>query len=481
MPSTRSSAAAGSKDASPAPSAASGTAGTKRKASPASSPAAKRGRNAADAKQATIEESMADAPAPRAASPTASGALDAPEDASEEAPKVEAKEDPKEAPKEEPDESAANGTTPDEPANGNANGDAKDEPASSAPGITHDASRAAAIPSTVIERGLFYFFARPRVNVTDPSSVADLARSYLVLRPLAADAAPDAAGGAATQASQERFRVLAVPKKVLPANPSDRFMLFVDAARLSAEDVKRQVLKGSTYDTQSSGTRHAPAARPVGAGVYALVHAGATTHFAYVTTQPSEGGALQDDVHLREKGSFVLSLKNPTVKGPANAQLPQGAAFPEEILQEFGSRSWLPPARADVLDYANAQVLMIGEGAGELGKAGEGKGAGDGEVREPGEELERMGEEDEERVKHLDGRFMSDRWSVVRLMVTRRGRCGVRGPPPQRQGVFHDADAVGLMRHSRTGGGPSRLRDEGALAGRAGEQCTIELDGGAHG
>ncbi len=39
-------------------------------------------------------------------------------------------------------------------------------------------------PSSILEKGLIYFFFRPRVNVDDPSSVSDIARSYIVLRPL---------------------------------------------------------------------------------------------------------------------------------------------------------------------------------------------------------------------------------------------------------------------------------------------------------
>ena len=412
MPSTRSSARLGSKDASPAPSNASSTTGTKRKAPASSSPVAKRGKNAADKKQTTIEESMTDAPPPKDESPKASGALDPPADEVSKEDTAEEEQPKGEAPNEEANGKQPQGEEPKEASNGKPSQDEKPAAngsahADGAPGITHDPARADAVPSTVLEKGLFYFFARPRVNVADPSSVAELARSYLVLRPLPHDAAPDTSGGAAATASDPRFRVLAVPKKVLPASPSDRFMLFVDAARASADAVRKQVLAGSTYDTQTQGTRHAAAARPVGAGVYALVSTQGAAHFAYVTTRPSSGGALQDDVHLRERGSFVLSLKNPSVKGPANAQLPKTAEFPEEVMEEFGARSWMPPPRAEVLDYVNAQVLMIGEAAGELGKAAEGKGAGEEGREEPGEELERLGEEDEERVKHLNGMILA--------------------------------------------------------------------------
>ena len=52
-------------------------------------------------------------------------------------------------------------------------------------------------------------------------------------------------------------------------------------------------------------------------------------------TIPNEIGEVQKDVGLAEKGSFVLSVKNPESSAPANAQLPQGAEYPKEIIDEF--------------------------------------------------------------------------------------------------------------------------------------------------
>lgn len=54
--------------------------------------------------------------------------------------------------------------------------------------ITEDSEREQAQPSNVLEKGVIYFFTRGRVGVEDPDSVQDIARSYFVLRPLAAGA-----------------------------------------------------------------------------------------------------------------------------------------------------------------------------------------------------------------------------------------------------------------------------------------------------
>ena len=40
------------------------------------------------------------------------------------------------------------------------------------------------MPSSILEKGIIYFFIRNRVDVNDAESVSDLQRIYFVLRPL---------------------------------------------------------------------------------------------------------------------------------------------------------------------------------------------------------------------------------------------------------------------------------------------------------
>lgn len=51
-------------------------------------------------------------------------------------------------------------------------------------GVVEDSTREAAIPSSILEKGVIYFFYRARVGVTELQGIEDVARSYLVLRPL---------------------------------------------------------------------------------------------------------------------------------------------------------------------------------------------------------------------------------------------------------------------------------------------------------
>lgn len=71
-------------------------------------------------------------------------------------------------------------------------------------------------------------------------------------------------------------------------------------------------------------------------------------------------------------------------------------------MEEFRSLRWLP-SKPEHLDYANTQVLLVGESSG-IGKATEpqsgDKGTG---VKEPLEVIEELEDEDTERMKHLGG------------------------------------------------------------------------------
>ena len=192
--------------------------------------------------------------------------------------------------------------------------------------VEKSAEREKSTPSSIMEKGIIYFFFRGRVGIDEPSDVNEVARSYIVLRPI-----PHGAKlGDGPMGDDGKNRVLALPKKVLPKSPKDRFMVFVDKANSGLEDIKKEFLSASDYVTKTAGTRHTPPATPIGEGVYAITSTGRETHLAYILTLPSEITEVQKDIGLDRRGSFVTSLKNPQYSGPANAQLPEGPKFPQE-------------------------------------------------------------------------------------------------------------------------------------------------------
>ena len=201
-----------------------------------------------------------------------------------------------------------------------------------APSHKHDKSAVEAgardedVPSSILEKGIIYFFFRARVNVDEPQDTNDIARSYMVLRPI-----PNGAKlGDGPIGDEGNCRLLAIPKKVLPLSGKDRFMVFVEKAKVSFQELKNDFISASDYATKTAGTSHSPAVTPVGEGIYAITTTGRESHLAYILTIPSELGEVQKDIGLRERGSFVTSIKNPEVKSPANTSLPKGPEYPKE-------------------------------------------------------------------------------------------------------------------------------------------------------
>ncbi|KAF3013559.1 hypothetical protein E8E14_010674 [Neopestalotiopsis sp. 37M] len=259
-------------------------------------------------------------------------------------------------------------------------------------------AREGAVPASILEKGIIYFFFRGRVGIEDPSSVNDLARSYIVLRPIAKDAKL----GEGTIGDAGNSRLIAIPKKVLPLSGKDRWIAFVEKTDASFKTLKDEFLSGSDYETKTAGTRHTPAATPVGEGIYAITTTGRENHLAYMLTLPSELGEAQKEIGLRERGSFIVSTRNPAYDAPKNVALPQGPDYPQEVKDDFRSLRWMATSPKH-LDYVNTQFLLVGESSG-LEKATEPqKKDQEAGKEEPLEELEKLEDEDTHRMEDLKG------------------------------------------------------------------------------
>ncbi|KAI4168017.1 MAG: hypothetical protein LQ343_006724 [Gyalolechia ehrenbergii] len=424
MPGTRSSArqaAAAANSSSPASSQNQATpekssaAGSKRKAGAnTASPQSKRGRKGAKKEQTTIEEAMPTVATEETskdtrmrdetqASTTEAGEAAPAEDNSDEKPNQEVSEgaDGERSEQYEQD-TTTKGTDQkqeDDTKQNGANAKAGDA-------VEESSKREESTPSSILEKGIIYFFFRGRVGIDEPSDVNDIARSYIVLRPL-----PHGAKlGDGPIGDDGHNRMLALPKKVLPVSPKDRFMVFVEKANATMDDIKNN-LSASDYMTKTAGSRHTPAAAPIGEGVYAITSTGRETHLAYILTIPSEINDVQEGVSLRQRGSYVTSAKNPETSAPAGANLPKGAEYPKEVLDEFRGRGWMP-LEPKLLDFENTQFLIIGHNEESLEKATVPQPDDEKKDKEePKEEMEKLEHEDDQRVQHLKGNVEGRIWA----------------------------------------------------------------------
>ena len=112
--------------------------------------------------------------------------------------------------------------------------------------------------SDILEKGLIYFFFRPRVGVDSVDSLADVQRSYILLHVL-----PE--GGklstdAPYRADSQDLRTIIVPKKKLPST-GDRFIGIVSKGDGKVGEVSND-LGQSTYETATRGQRVTQSARP---------------------------------------------------------------------------------------------------------------------------------------------------------------------------------------------------------------------------
>lgn len=251
-------------------------------------------------------------------------------------------------------------------------------------------------PSTILEKGIIYFFFRGRVGIDNPEKVDDVARSYMVLRPIPKDAKL----GDGPIGDEGNSRLIAIPKKVLPKSGSDRWIAIVEKSHATFDKLKDEFLAANDYETKTAGTRHSPAATPIGEGVYAITTTGRESHLVYMLTLPEELGEVQTKMGLKEKGSWILSTRNPQYPAPKNTALPEGPDFSKEILDEFRSLRWMGTLPKHLVP--NAQFLLIGESSG-IDKALEvdEKDEKAKEKDEPIEEMEKLEDEDTERMEHL--------------------------------------------------------------------------------
>ncbi|ROW10140.1 hypothetical protein VMCG_01836 [Cytospora schulzeri] len=251
-------------------------------------------------------------------------------------------------------------------------------------------------PSSILEKGIIYFFFRGRVGIDHPEGIHDVARSYFILRPIPKDAKL----GEGPIGDAGNSRLIAIPKKAFPVSGRERWIAFVEKTGVSFDQLKDEFLASNNYVTKTAGTRHTPAATPIAEGVYAITTTGRESHLAYMLTLPEKLGEVQTDVGLKKKGSWIVSTRNPQYPAPSNAPLPEGPDFSKEVLDEFRSLRWMGTLPKHLIP--KSQFLLVGESSGiEKAMQSDERDEKDRTKEQPIEEMEELEHEDTERMEHL--------------------------------------------------------------------------------
>lgn len=184
------------------------------------------------------------------------------------------------------------------------------------------------VPSNILEKGILYFFYRPRVNVEEAHGINDVARSFIVLRPTPKGAVVDHQQGSLEPGA--RCRLMALPKKKFPTSAKERDLAFVEKAGQSMKALHENFISERKYETSTQGERTIEEAKPYAEGVYAITSTKESSHLAYILTIPGELGSIQEDFGLQQRGSWIVQVKNPKYPAPPNAQFARTPEYPEQ-------------------------------------------------------------------------------------------------------------------------------------------------------
>lgn len=204
------------------------------------------------------------------------------------------------------------------------------------------------VKTRVLEQGDIFFFYRPKVEAEEVSDVQDVQRFYMVMAP---------EGG--------KYRLFVVGQKQMPGIEEGRSAAEERSWALNVlttpnPDDIREALLAEEYGTKTRSKRRVPAAAPAGEGKYCIVnHGGDHTELAYVLEMPELPGPTQQEFEIKKEAGYIIAVKNPDVAGAPGFEQGEKPRYTAEMMKKFGGRRWIN-AEPEMLDYENAQVLLIG-------------------------------------------------------------------------------------------------------------------------
>jgi len=177
-----------------------------------------------------------------------------------------------------------------------------------------------------LEQGNIFFFYKPKKGVEEVKEFEDVGRFYFVLDPY----------------GEKQIRFVVMGQKKMPS--------VTDGHERAWGFIEKVGGRGFMVSSKQKVVSVSGNARPVGEGLYAILHHIDHTHLVYVLELPRKLGEVQK----------AFNIELPSSKGePKN----------ENFIKEFGTRKYIPVNPPSLLDYEGAMVFMIGVND-ELAKLG---------------------------------------------------------------------------------------------------------------
>ncbi len=220
----------------------------------------------------------------------------------------------------------------------------------------------------ILEQGDIFFFYRPKVSSKEIKSIDDVRRFYMILCPDEDQKISDTGDNGTITNKKKIYRLFIIGKKSLPeirkteARSSERFWaqvggIFYDSKKLGEDLSAEEFRKGDT-------------ARPVGEGKYAIIEHQNHTELAFILEMPQEIGEAQKELGIQKEATYIITVINPNKPVPegyptAEAQLPKYPEHIEKYLNNIEEKFISLSQNLNLINYQNAQVILIGAREGK--------------------------------------------------------------------------------------------------------------------
>ncbi len=198
----------------------------------------------------------------------------------------------------------------------------------------------------MLEKGEIQFFCRHKVvsptENTDIHNQDEIQHLYFVLNP----------------EHTNLYRLLIIGKKELPSMKShESNLVFVDLVTHDNLEINK-ALQQQTYKTITRGQRLQPEAYLLAKGHYSIIYDGKQTLLCYDLKNINTPSRLTASLNLASHGKYILSVKNPDVNVSKSSR--QIANYPAELKKIFKDLHFIPANPIDLINYNNAQLVLIG-------------------------------------------------------------------------------------------------------------------------